>query len=181
MIWMIVIQNSLFILKMTYNSILQFQDRKNDCYCWICHEDGEVICCETCPRVFHLKCFQSEATPGRGWVCPECVLIMSAETKNTRWIRTRGIFEIILSKLYRQVRFHIGIFLFLKLRSPTMRLLSVNQLSTLLNYALTRIRNVSNVDPFTRPVDPKDFPAYRDYVIYPMDLFTIQKKVEQKQ
>ena len=81
---MIVIQNSLFILKMTYNSILQFQDRKNDCYCWICHEDGEVICCETCPRVFHLKCFQSEATPGRGWVCPECVLIMSAETKNTR-------------------------------------------------------------------------------------------------
>ena len=62
-----------------------------------------------------------------------------------------------------------------------MRLLSVNQFSTLLNYALTRIRNVSNVDPFTRPVDPEDFPAYRDYVIYPMDLFTIQKKVEQKQ
>ena len=62
-----------------------------------------------------------------------------------------------------------------------MRLLSVNQLSTLLNYALTRIRNVSNVDPFTRPVDHDSFPVYRDYVICPMDLLTIEKKVEQKQ
>ena len=62
-----------------------------------------------------------------------------------------------------------------------MRLLSVDQLCTLLKHALTRMRNVSNVDPFTRPVDPNDFPAYKDYVTCPMDMLTIEKNVKRKQ
>ena len=60
------------------------QDTQNDCYCWICHKEGEVICCETCPRVFHLKCIQLEIAPTEDWVCPECVLIMTAENMDTR-------------------------------------------------------------------------------------------------
>ena len=59
-------------------------DGQNDCYCWICHKEGEVICCETCPRVFHLKCIQLENSPTEDWVCPECVLIMTAENMDTR-------------------------------------------------------------------------------------------------
>ncbi|CAB4064780.1 Protein kinase C-binding protein 1 [Lepeophtheirus salmonis] len=107
-------------------------DSENDCYCWICHKEGEVICCETCPRVFHLKCIQLETAPTEDWVCPECVLIMTAENMDTR--------------------------------SRAMRLLSVDQLCTLLKHALTRLRNISGVDPFIRSVDPIQFPAYRDYV-----------------
>ena len=42
---------------------LIFQETQNDCYCWICHKEGDVICCETCPRVFHLKCIQLETAP----------------------------------------------------------------------------------------------------------------------
>ena len=42
---------------------LMFQESQNDCYCWICHKEGDVICCETCPRVFHLKCIQLETAP----------------------------------------------------------------------------------------------------------------------
>ena len=66
------------------NFFLLFQNSQNDCYCWICHKEGEVICCETCPRVFHLKCIQLENAPTEDWVCPECVLIMTAENMDTR-------------------------------------------------------------------------------------------------
>ena len=51
-----------------------------------------------------------------------------------------------------------------------MRLLTVDQLSSLLRHALSRMKTISGVEPFLRPVDPKDFPAYPDYVSCPMDL-----------
>ena len=73
------------MVKITHYFHMQLQDGQNDCYCWICHKEGEVICCETCPRVFHLKCIQLEASPTEDWVCPECVLIMTAENMDTRY------------------------------------------------------------------------------------------------
>jgi len=118
-------------------------DGQNDCYCWICHKEGEVICCDACPRVFHLKCIQLELAPTEDWVCPECVLIEAVENMDTR--------------------------------SRSMRLLTVDQLCTLLKHALTRMRSVSGVEPFSKPVDPLQFPAYRDYVSCPMDLSTMEK------
>ena len=73
------------MVKITHCFHMPLQDGQNDCYCWICHKEGEVICCETCPRVFHLKCIQLEASPTEDWVCPECVLIMTAENMDTRY------------------------------------------------------------------------------------------------
>ena len=87
--------------------------------------------------------------------------------------------QILFIKIERRVV--ICIFLSLTNRSRAMRLLSVDQLCTLLKHALTRLRSVSNVDPFTRPVDPTEFPAYKDYVTCPMDLLTIEKNVKRKQ
>ena len=124
-------------------------ENNNDCYCWICHKEGEVICCETCPRVFHLRCIQLDAAPTEDWVCPECVLVMTAENLDTR--------------------------------SRAMRLLNVDQLCTLLKYALTRMRSISQVEPFVAPVDPGAFPSYREYVWHPMDLITIERNVKRKQ
>jgi hypothetical protein len=66
------------------NTYFLLQDAHNDSYCWICHKEGEVICCETCPRVFHIKCIQLETAPTEDWVCPECVLILTAENMGTR-------------------------------------------------------------------------------------------------
>ena len=28
----------------------------NDDYCACCHNGGDVLCCDTCPKVFHLQC-----------------------------------------------------------------------------------------------------------------------------
>ncbi|XP_021928207.1 uncharacterized protein LOC110833911 isoform X4 [Zootermopsis nevadensis] len=55
-----------------------------DRFCWLCHKDGIVISCETCPRVYHLRCIQLEAAPTEDWVCPECITILHAENTDTR-------------------------------------------------------------------------------------------------
>ncbi len=62
-----------------------------------------------------------------------------------------------------------------------MKLLTVDQLGVLLKHALGRMRNVTNIEPFLTPVDLTMFPAYKDYVFFPMDLSTIEKNVKKKQ
>eukprot|EP00096_Caligus_rogercresseyi_P011057 TRINITY_DN4230_c0_g1_i1.p1 TRINITY_DN4230_c0_g1~~TRINITY_DN4230_c0_g1_i1.p1 ORF type:complete len:1231 (+),score=443.26 TRINITY_DN4230_c0_g1_i1:392-3694(+) len=66
-------------------------------------------------------------------------------------------------------------------RSRAMRLLSVEQLCSLLRHALLRLKALSGVEPFVRAVDPSEFPAYRHYVTNPMDLFTLEKNIRKKQ
>jgi hypothetical protein len=44
----------------------------NDIYCFECHHEGDVINCNSCPRVYHLKCLSLTALPRRDWTCPEC-------------------------------------------------------------------------------------------------------------
>jgi hypothetical protein len=66
-------------------------------------------------------------------------------------------------------------------RSRAMRLLTVDQLCVLLRHALTRMKTVSGVDPFIKPVDSLQFPAYTDYVFCPMDMNSIEKNIKKKQ
>ena len=40
---------------------------------------------------------------------------------------------------------------------------------------------ILGVEPFQRPVDPLQFPAYKNYVFCPMDLSTIEKNIKKKQ
>jgi hypothetical protein len=43
-------------------------------YCEVCQQGGEIILCDTCPRAYHLVCFDpelEEAPEGR-WSCPHC-------------------------------------------------------------------------------------------------------------
>lgn len=59
-------------------------DNRNDFYCWVCHKEGEVLCCELCPRVFHAKCLNMTEEPEGDWFCPECEKITEAECKETQ-------------------------------------------------------------------------------------------------
>lgn len=61
--------------------VIQYKDKKNrekdkkmknDCYCWICHHTGNMLCCERCPRVFHMKCVPLSEEPDDDWICPCC-------------------------------------------------------------------------------------------------------------
>ena len=50
---------------------------QNDYDCWVCGKDGtekELLCCEACPRVYHLHCLTPPLTavPEGHWYCPHC-------------------------------------------------------------------------------------------------------------
>ena len=46
----------------------------HDDFCRVCRQSGEVLCCDTCPAVFHLTCLTPplEAVPNSSWHCPLC-------------------------------------------------------------------------------------------------------------
>ncbi|XP_029470497.1 protein kinase C-binding protein 1 isoform X6 [Rhinatrema bivittatum] len=89
------------------------QDGRNDFYCWVCHREGQVLCCELCPRVYHAKCLKLTAEPEGDWFCPECEKITVAECIETQ--------------------------------SKAMTMLTIEQLSYLLKFALQKMKQPGNV------------------------------------
>lgn len=45
-----------------------------DDHCRVCHKLGDLLCCETCPAVFHLECVEPplEDVPEEDWQCGIC-------------------------------------------------------------------------------------------------------------
>lgn len=52
--------------------------------CYLCKKKGEVICCEKCPHVAHLKCLNLRQVPENDWYCTDCL----AKMQNTRQTRS---------------------------------------------------------------------------------------------
>ncbi|XP_058766291.1 increased DNA methylation 1-like [Vicia villosa] len=44
----------------------------SDGRCSICEQGGHLLCCDGCPRAFHLECVPLETEPGRIWYCKYC-------------------------------------------------------------------------------------------------------------
>lgn len=61
----------------------QEEDPDNDDFCLACGGTGVFICCELCPRLFHLLCCDPplEEVPEDNWNCNECRLAMGLEEK----------------------------------------------------------------------------------------------------
>ncbi|XP_049887080.1 protein kinase C-binding protein 1-like isoform X2 [Pectinophora gossypiella] len=68
-----------------------------DPYCWRCHWAVEPsgnekvhppLQCSVCPRSFHYKCLsgseRNRIHSEKNWVCPECMMILQAESSETR-------------------------------------------------------------------------------------------------
>merc|ERR1712021_134359 len=70
-------------------------DGRNDFYCWICHKEGEVICCDVCPRVYHEDCMPRvkgvEKLTEKEFFCPECTRIADAENTASRIASMKNI------------------------------------------------------------------------------------------
>ncbi|XP_061382646.1 MYND-type zinc finger-containing chromatin reader ZMYND8-like isoform X2 [Danaus plexippus] len=70
---------------------------RTDPYCWRCHWAVEPVAnekghppmqCTVCPRAIHYKCLNSnernKITAEKSWVCPECMVVLHAESSETR-------------------------------------------------------------------------------------------------
>ena len=42
--------------------------------CRICMDGGELLCCDSCPNVYHIRCLEPplEEYPEHEWICPRC-------------------------------------------------------------------------------------------------------------
>lgn len=57
---------------------VKYNDEHNE-VCEVCEKGGELLCCETCSLVFHLKCLRPKLAivPKGRWSCPYCILDVS--------------------------------------------------------------------------------------------------------
>jgi hypothetical protein len=47
-------------------------DPLNSDLCFMCKLEGELLCCDTCARSFHLSCLQLQQVPLDEWYCKKC-------------------------------------------------------------------------------------------------------------
>lgn len=57
------------------SSLQEWEAESHDWYCFECHLPGDIITCDNCFRVYHLKCLSDEFKPrdaGSHWQCVIC-------------------------------------------------------------------------------------------------------------
>ncbi|CAJ0916450.1 unnamed protein product, partial [Ranitomeya imitator] len=70
---------------------------ENEDFCAVCLNGGEMLCCDTCPKVYHLSCHVPAllSFPGGEWVCTLCRHLSKPEVEydcdNTRYSRENKI------------------------------------------------------------------------------------------
>mmetsp|Transcript_6433 Transcript_6433/g.8437 ORF Transcript_6433/g.8437 Transcript_6433/m.8437 type:complete len:357 (-) Transcript_6433:380-1450(-) len=78
---------------------------ENEDHCHICGLLGELLCCDSCPKVYHLKCLGLDAMPETEiWNCPECLdkakdIVDDTELKDDDWQQYTETFGMIGSAL----------------------------------------------------------------------------------
>ncbi|XP_073401291.1 tripartite motif-containing protein 66 isoform X1 [Dendrobates tinctorius] len=78
---------------------------ENEDFCAVCLNGGEMLCCDTCPKVYHLSCHVPAllSFPGGEWVCTLCRHPSKPEVEydcdNTRYSRENKTEEGMLPHL----------------------------------------------------------------------------------
>jgi len=59
-------------LKRKKGNDLQTKLSESEDFCAICNDGGKLICCSTCPKVYHLHCLDPplKKIPAGDWICP---------------------------------------------------------------------------------------------------------------
>ncbi|KAL0978592.1 hypothetical protein UPYG_G00172650 [Umbra pygmaea] len=145
------------------------QDGRNDFYCWLCHREGQVLCCELCPRVYHAKCLKLPAEPEGDWFCPECEKITVAECIETQ---SKAMTMLTLEQLSYLLKFALQ-----KMKQPGDQPRS----SSHSPHAAAPQRKAFNwTEPFQKPVSLEQHPDYAEYIFHAMDLCTLEKNTKKK-
>ncbi|CAH8358998.1 unnamed protein product [Eruca vesicaria subsp. sativa] len=70
---------SLHELSVALSMDKKFSIRENDDICRICQDGGELLCCDTCPRSYHIACADLPSLPSERWSCKYCVDMIERE------------------------------------------------------------------------------------------------------
>lgn len=70
---------SLHELAISLSRSRRLSTSENDDLCSICFDGGDLLCCDTCPRAFHLECISLSRIPKDSWNCRYCQNIHQME------------------------------------------------------------------------------------------------------
>ncbi|XP_054270059.1 MYND-type zinc finger-containing chromatin reader ZMYND8 isoform X3 [Macrosteles quadrilineatus] len=122
-----------------------------DSYCWKCHRDGIVVRCD----------------------CPQCPRVYHVKCVQLDKPPEHPWMCPECSQVNQAEDTDT--------RSRAMRMLSLEQLCTLLRFALNRMKSYEGAEDFAKPVDLVQFPHYRDYIVRPMDLSQLERNLKARQ
>uniref|UniRef100_G3UHS7 Tripartite motif-containing protein 66 n=1 Tax=Loxodonta africana TaxID=9785 RepID=G3UHS7_LOXAF len=131
---------------------------ENEDFCAVCLNGGELLCCDRCPKVYHLSCHVPAllSFPGGEWVCTLCRSLtqpeMEYDCENARYNQPA-------------VRAPPGLSMYDQKKCEKLVLsLCCNSLSL----------------PFHEPVSPLEARHYYQIIKRPMDLSIIRRKLQKK-
>ncbi|XP_034019704.1 transcription intermediary factor 1-alpha isoform X2 [Thalassophryne amazonica] len=129
------------------------EDDPNEDWCAVCQNGGELLCCDKCPKVFHLSCHipTLNASPSGEWFCSFCRDVISPEMEYDCDSKDASVTEKFLPVDRRRCER-------LLLR------MYCNDIST----------------DFQQPASPSETRKYRELIKTPMDLSIVKKKLAMK-
>ncbi|NWR74035.1 TIF1A factor, partial [Centropus unirufus] len=133
------------------------EDDPNEDWCAVCQNGGELLCCEKCPKVFHLSCHVPTlmSFPSGEWICTFCRDLSKPEVEYDCDKPTHSSEE-------RKLEDTVGL-------APMDR----RKCERLLLYLYCHEMSLAFQDPV-----PPTVPDYYKIIKKPMDLSTIKKRLE---
>ncbi|KAL7827903.1 hypothetical protein AOLI_G00310550 [Acnodon oligacanthus] len=137
------------------------EEDPNEDWCAVCQNGGELLCCDKCPKVFHLSCHipSLSASPSGEWYCTFCRDLNSPEME----------YDVECSGDLKNVKQDPD--------SDTFTAMDRRKCERLL---LRIFCNELSTD-FQEPVTPSSMPEYNEIIKTPMDLSMVRSKLECKQ
>lgn len=66
------------------------EDSSNEEMCEICGDYGDMLCCDTCPKVYHKDCLKMKDVPEGDWSCFKCLERISNERQTRSRVKKMG-------------------------------------------------------------------------------------------
>jgi hypothetical protein len=140
-------------------------------YCLICRKPGDLLCCDRCPRAYHIKCIGDSVDPPDGrWECHECLKEkagLEQDLVDGRSYLHNGGHTSIEKITASLVNF-----------SNSVGFIESHQILSMIHEMLSKLIDYEFGFIFRAPVDCKFVPTYRKIVKKPMDLGTISSRLE---
>ncbi|MED6235914.1 hypothetical protein ATANTOWER_001872 [Ataeniobius toweri] len=132
------------------------EDDPNEDWCAVCQNGGELLCCDKCPKVFHLSCHipTLNESPSGEWFCSFC---RNPESPEMEYDCDRGSGSVPASEKFPPVD-----------KRKCERLL------------LRLFCNDFSMD-FQQPASPSETRRYKELIKTPMDLSLVKKKLQSKE